>query len=377
MKILHIAVGYNYSNLYKNLFSYIGKKNVKQVVYVPEHKRKENDIEKKEEIIENVDKIIRSQVITPIERVFFMLRKEKILKDIINKVDLSEITFIHAHSLFSDGIVAYNLYKNYGIPYIVAVRDTDINKYYKFRPYLKKSILEVLENAEKIIFLSEAYSRKVSDLHKGNKLILEKTEIIPNGIDDFWLDNGELKPKEVKKDELNLIFVGKLIKRKNLKKVIEVVKYLDKEVIKTKLTIIGDGPLLDSYKAENASSQNIQFYGSEKNKEKLKEIYKKNDILVVPSFTETFGLVYPEAMSNGLPVIYTIDQGFDKQFENGEIGYPVDPNNISSISDSIVKIINNYNQMSLNCIRNYKKFNWDEIAEKYIYIYNAHNRKKG
>ena len=39
----------------------------------------------------------------------------------------------------------------------------------------------------------------------------------------------------------------------------------------------------------------------------------------MPSKYETFGLVYPEAMSRGIPIVYTKNQGFDKYFEDGEI----------------------------------------------------------
>ena len=38
----------------------------------------------------------------------------------------------------------------------------------------------------------------------------------------------------------------------------------------------------------------------------------------LPSHAETFGLVYVEAMSQGLPIIYE-GQGFDKQFQDGEV----------------------------------------------------------
>lgn len=40
----------------------------------------------------------------------------------------------------------------------------------------------------------------------------------------------------------------------------------------------------------------------------------------MPSHKETFGLVYAEAMSQGLPIIYTKNQGFDGQFPDGYVG---------------------------------------------------------
>ena len=43
------------------------------------------------------------------------------------------------------------------------------------------------------------------------------------------------------------------------------------------------------------------------------------------SLGESFGLTYAEAMSQGVPVIYSKGQGFDGQFKEGVVGYHVDP----------------------------------------------------
>ena len=89
----------------------------------------------------------------------------------------------------------------------------------------------------------------------------------------------------------------------------------------------------------------------------------------MPSFTETFGLVYAEAMSQGLPVVYTRGQGFDGQFEEGFAGYSVNSNSPEEIADVIEKIIADYSTISANCISGALQFNWKEIAEKYYEIY--------
>jgi glycosyltransferase involved in cell wall biosynthesis len=68
----------------------------------------------------------------------------------------------------------------------------------------------------------------------------------------------------------------------------------------------------------------------------LIDIYRANDIFVMPSFTESFGLVYAEAISQGLPVVYSIGQGFDRQFPEGEVGYHADPNSAQSVADAIL-----------------------------------------
>lgn len=94
------------------------------------------------------------------------------------------------------------------------------------------------------------------------------------------------------------------------------------------------------------------------------------DIFVMPSHRETFGLVYIEAMSRGLPVVYTKGQGIDGFFEEGEIGYPVDPAETNAIVTAIENIIMNYSNISKNCIVNSKAFNWSSVSNEYIKLYN-------
>ena len=59
-------------------------------------------------------------------------------------------------------------------------------------------------------------------------------------------------------------------------------------------------------------------------KEELIKLYRDSHIFTMPSITESFGLVYAEAMTQALPVVYTKGQGFDGQFPDGEVGYSVE-----------------------------------------------------
>jgi len=90
----------------------------------------------------------------------------------------------------------------------------------------------------------------------------------------------------------------------------------------------------------------------------------------MPSITETFGLVYTEAMSQGMPVIYSEKQGFDGQFKEGIIGYHVNSFNAEEIAKKILKIISNYEKISRNCLKYSHLFDWKNISGKYSQIYN-------
>jgi len=65
-----------------------------------------------------------------------------------------KIDIQYATTLFSDGALAYKIYNNFKIPYIVALRSTDINLFLKVRPDLYVLDKNILLNAQKNIFIS-------------------------------------------------------------------------------------------------------------------------------------------------------------------------------------------------------------------------------
>ena len=104
-------------------------------------------------------------------------------------------------------------------------------------------------------------------------------------------------------------------------------------------------------------------------KEQLLQLYRKYDIFVMPSKAETFGLVYAEAISQGMPVIYTKDQGFDGQFKDGEVGFAVKYDNVPEIVQRIVYIYDNLAVFSKRCSEYANKFSWKRICLEYKKIY--------
>lgn len=85
----------------------------------------------------------------------------------------------------------------------------------------------------------------------------------------------------------------------------------------------------------------------------------------MPSFTESFGLIYAEAMSQGLPVIYSKGQGFDVQFKEGIVGYSVKASLTNDIADKIEMVINEYSKISENYRMLVNSFCWGTISERY------------
>lgn len=106
-------------------------------------------------------------------------------------------------------------------------------------------------------------------------------------------------------------------------------------------------------------------------KEQLMLSLRQYDIFTMLSHTETFGLSYVEALSQGLPIIYTKGEGFDNIYPEGMVGYHADSHNVEEIAQAIAKAIENYQQLKDNVNNlDLSIFEWRTVAHKYYNLFN-------
>ena len=179
------------------------------------------------------------------------------------------------------------------------------------------------------------------------------------------MDN-EYAGDKVVHNPLRIIYAGEINQNKNIGKLVEVVTTLNREFIPTRLEIVGE---LKDPSLKTILNMEYVKYNPKVDKYELIQKYRNNDIFVMISRKEAFGLVYAEAMTQGLPIIYTQDQGFDKQFDEGYVGYHVDCMNTKEIVERIITITKNYDVLSNNTRIAAKQFKWDKIALRYIELY--------
>ena len=74
--------------------------------------------------------------------------------------------------------------------------------------------------------------------------------------------------------------------------------------------------------------------------DEIPEVYKAADVFVLASENETFGQVFIEAMSSGVPVIGTKVGGIPEIISDSKNGYLVLPNDVSALAQKIEKLIN-------------------------------------
>lgn len=368
MKVLHINSYYAASGspgFYKNLYEVQIRQGLDITVFVPVPYNL--DPAKKKQFGE-YSQVVKTH--NPMDRFMFHVKHAKILKEARRRFSDGNFDIIHAHSLFSNGYVAWKLSKQLGIPYVVAVRNTDVNTFFRYMLHLKGTARKILRDAGHVLFINEPYREFVIEEHvpvDQKKEISDKTLVIPNGIDKFWQANKNQNKQKRTDRGLKLLTVGQINRNKNNLTVAKAAEILINRGYDVTYTIVGEQKDKKIFRA----LQKYPFvkYVPPKPKEELINYYRAADVFVLPSITETFGLVYPEAMTQGLPVIYSKGQGFDGQFAEGTVGYHVDSKNEVEIADRIIDITGNYETISRNCIQLSGKFDWWKIAGEYERVY--------
>ena len=137
----------------------------------------------------------------------------------------------------------------------------------------------------------------------------------------------------VSQDEILLMCVGELQKRKNHEPVIDALAQLGDK--KLKLIICGFGELHDYLQnkvVQLGLEKQVAFLG---HRYDIPELLKASDVFIHPSQREGLGISVLEAMASGLPIISTNVQGLKDLVEDGTNGIVVDPYDVNGFANAI------------------------------------------
>jgi len=255
---------------------------------------------------------------------------------LFNNADL-----IHIHAVDFVGVLFVLLAKLLRKNTSITIHRGDIlptrNKLYAFIR------LVALRLANSVIAVSEASRRLAISVGASPK----KTSVIHNSV-----DTSLFKPrnKEKIRNELGLnshnkiiLFVGNLITRKGVKFLIKAMQFIVEKKPNTMLLIIGDGPErthLEFLASKLGLKRNVIFLGRLPT-HLLSLYYNASDIFVLPSLHEGHAMVLLEAMVSGLPVVATNVGGNVETVIDGVNGFLIEPSDISTLKNSILKILDN------------------------------------
>ena len=262
--------------------------------------------------------------------------------------------------------------ENINTKYIITTRDFH-NEYVGF--YARKNIVKIgtehndrsddnkytrrvihsVENLNYFILVS----KKLKNFY--NDKVKCKTIYIPNVLDR--------SPKKYSKaKDHSIVTVGRLVKLKGYDDLIKLVELLKEDYKDISVTIIGDGEekehltkTIEKKKLEN----NIHMTGF-LNKDEIETEMLKNNIFVMTSFSESFGLVALEACSYKLPVVaFDSAEGLKEILSDGN-GILIEKRNLNKMKEEISKLFEDRkyrNKIAKAGYENSKKYLSENVKE--------------
>ncbi len=200
-------------------------------------------------------------------------------------------------------------------------------------------------------------------------------EVIPNGIDRNHF-TADIAPIEKLCDgKLNILFVGRLEKRKGVNYLLKAYKLVKQAVPEARLIIVGPGSRLKR-KYEKQIKQDrlmdVVFIGYVSHDD-LPRYYKTADVFCAPATSqESFGIVLLEAMAIGTPVVATSVAGYSCVISHGEDGYLVPPRDDKNLAQSLILLLKDESlrrEMGARGILKARKYDWEEVTQRILNCY--------
>ena len=161
---------------------------------------------------------------------------------------------------------------------------------------------------------------------------------------------------------------------KNIRTVIQVFSELRKN-LPVKLVMVGDGPekaSAEQLARELGVQRDVLFLG---NQDCMEELLPLADVFLLPSLSESFGLVALEAMSAEVPVVASDVGGLPELIEHGVTGYLHDPQDTAGQVSSVLRLLTDERLRRAMGRRGrrvaHERFHVDEAVDRYVAVYDS------
>ena len=198
--------------------------------------------------------------------------------------------------------------------------------------------------------------------------------IIPNGIDVDHFSAARQPIPELDDGKLNILFVGRMEKRKGLRYLLEAYAKLKWDFRDIRLLVVGPGNLdKDCYRIlSERNLEDVVFLGSVPYQE-LPRYYQSAHICCAPATgRESFGIVLLEAMASKRPIVASRIPGYATVLSHGEQGLLVSPKDSESLSEALALLIRNpelRDQMAERGRQTVEQYRWEEVARQVMDYY--------
>jgi len=334
---------------------------------------------------------------------YFLFSLQKNISEIQAKIPNSKFKIIKAdirwHSLdeqlkFPKILNKYNLDLThfpyfsipiyYKKPFVATIHDLIIDHYptgkastlplpiYKIKQIgYKKVLRRAISDAKAIITVSNATKEEIVGHYKATS---EKIIVTYEGVEDFAqsskLESGDLVKEYNLQPKNFLLYVGNAYPHKNLDRLIQAFKKMNKKDFY--LVLVGKEDFFYKKLKASNSNKNIVFLGEVSDID-LSYLYKNAKALVAPSLMEGFGLPVLEAMQNKCPVIVSDIPVFHEICQNTATYF--NPLEMDDIKEKLQKVcfgdLSNDNKKVEKGFEIASEFSWEKMAKETLKVYES------
>ncbi len=206
-------------------------------------------------------------------------------------------------------------------------------------------------------------------------------EVIPNGIDTGLFHPGHAPIRHLRDDKVNILFVGRLEKRKGLGYLLRGYEFMKPRFPNSRLIVVGDGPLRSSVESYISRHRlpDVVMAGYVPDSV-LPRYYCSADIFCAPATgAESFGIVLLEAMATGLPVVATEIDGYMSVLEPGRDSLTVNPKSWAELGAALVILARDgelRKRMGAYGIEKAQRYSWEQVAGRVLNVYGEARRAR-
>ena len=295
-------------------------------------------------MVHQVRHISRPQRMRYLTTVFFMARETvRIRPDVI-----------YCQTLYSESLAGIIAGRILGVPVVTR----SVGEIYVTSSFFDRLVMKfVIRKSSLVLALTGHMEREVRKIFRKARV-----GVLPEGVDyDFFRNYPERG-----RSPNTVLFVGRLMHLKCVDCLLKAFSIVQKEIPGAGLNILGDGEQAGELKslARDLGLKNANFMGSVGRDEVARQM-KSSSIFVLPSISEGFPLVIPEAMVSGLPVITTRVRGLPEILKDGVNGYLVAPKEPEELAERIIYMLRHrevMEKMRRSNISEAGKYRWETVS---------------
>jgi phosphatidylinositol alpha-mannosyltransferase len=199
--------------------------------------------------------------------------------------------------------------------------------------------------------------------------------IIPNGVDLDRFSPDVSPIEEFCDGKLNILFVGRMEKRKGLQYLLQAFVQVKQEIPNSRLIVVGPGTRLRRKYEKLVARRGLEdvvFTGFVAYDE-LPRYYKTADVFCAPATgRESFGIILLEAMAMGKPIVASNIEGYASVIENGVDGLLVPPRDVGALARTLISLLNDGSlclKMGVKGRAKALEHSWERIARDVLNYY--------